>query len=99
MSRKAKSAVGEDDVQWVLNHCKELQQSGRFKKSCPVFFPGDPTDVPLYDELVRRGVFVVEPLEGGYMFAEEYTKLYASEDMDGNKYVIDGSHIATSKDK
>lgn len=67
----------EKDLQEVIEICVKIANEQNGSATC--FFPND-EDKPLYDELVKRKVMMIEPLEKGYMFAEEYVAIYSRKD-------------------
>jgi len=90
----------ENDLKIVIEQCKKIQFE--LSGSCATFDP-QPQDTHLYDELVERGIFIKEPLEGLYMFTHEYRQLYShnipSPTKGGKNFVIKGTDIASVKDK
>lgn len=88
----------EAELKEVIKMCRKLQND-KSPLGGGVFFPPK-EEIYLYEELVERGDMVVNPIETeGFMFAEEYERLYRKKPgRRGKKTEITEGDIVTVKE-
>ena len=60
----------EQDMQEILDFC-EMVQADKLQGSAAVF-TCEKEDRHYYDEFIKRGVMIKDPMGEGYMFADKY---------------------------